>query len=318
MTAPRPLALALVLGCLLHARGTVSIASGQTTFGASASSSGSPAFAGGSSNQQPPAPERFPPQGWPMPVGDQMPRTFVLADVIDVTPDGDHSDISWDAEGWHGGDYNRLWFKSEGEQSFTRAERSIDAQLLYGRFIKKHYDVQIGGGVQTATFQGRNVTRGQAVVGVEGFVPYRYDLETLLFISQDGDVSGRVTFLRDYLITQRVVLQPRVETNIAAQRVEEFSVGSGLNNIEVGVRLRYEIRREFGPYVGLSVPMEASSAPPTWFVRRAETPARCVSCSACARGTEVYNSAGWTDIQTWTRPYLDRERTHDERRADHG
>lgn len=187
-----------------------------------------------------------------MPVEDQKRHTFAVADVIDVNPRGE-GDVSWDFNGWHGGDFNRLWFKSEGEQSFTEADRNIDVQLLYGRFIKKFYDFQIGGGLQTATFQGRNVTRGQAVVGLEAFVPFKSDLETLLFISQDGDIAGRITFIRDFLVTQRVVLQPRVETNVAGQRVEEFTVGSGLNNIELGVRLRFEIRREFGPYVGLSV-----------------------------------------------------------------
>lgn len=202
---------------------------------------------------QPPqqVPDRFPPPGWPMPVHDTKPHTFALADVLDFTP-GDDGDVSWDFEGWRGGDYNRLWFKSEGEQSFTQAERNLDVQLLYGRFIGRYYDFQIGGGMQTATYQGRNVTRGQAAVGVEGFVPYKFDLETLFFISHEGDVSGRVTFLREYLLTQRLILQPRAETNIAAQRVEEFSVGSGLNNIEFGLRVRYEIRRQFGPYIGVS------------------------------------------------------------------
>jgi len=187
-----------------------------------------------------------------MPVDDQKPHTFAVADVLDISPRGDESDVRWDMNGWHGGDYDRLWFKSEGEQSFRGGQRDIDVELLYGRFVKKYYDVQIGGAVQTATFRGGNVTRGQLVIGLEGLVPFKYDLETLLFISQDGDVSGRVTFERDYLITQRLILQPRFETNIAAQRVEQFGVGSGLNDIELGVRLRYEFRREFGPYAGLS------------------------------------------------------------------
>ena len=201
-------------------------------------------------SQQSAPPDRFPPAGWPMPVHDTRPRTFALADVLDFSPAGN---ANWDFEGWRGGDYNRLWFKSEGEQSLTRAERNLDVQLLYGRFIKRFYDFQVGGGVQTATFQGRNVTRGQAVIGLGGFVPYKFDLETLLFISHEGDVSGRVTYLREYLLTQRLILQPRAETNIAVQRVDEFFVGSGLNNVELGIRLRYEIRREVGPYVGFSL-----------------------------------------------------------------
>lgn len=203
-------------------------------------------------DQPPPAfPQRYPPPGWPMPVETHPIHTYLVTEKLDVAP-GSDGDLTWDVNGWHGGDFNRLWFKSEGEQAFGKAERNIDARLLYGRFVRKYYDAQIGGGIQTATFRDRNVTRGQLVLGLEGFVPYRYDLETLLFISQKGHVSGRVEFIRDYMLTQRLVMQPRVETNIAAQQVEEFGVGRGVNNLELGLRVRYEIRRQFGPYLGLS------------------------------------------------------------------
>lgn len=203
--------------------------------------------------QAPPAqpPDRFPPPGWPSPVDDRRPHTLAVADKLDLIPRSS-GELRWDLNGWSGGDLNRLWFKSEGDQNLSKAERNIDAQLLYGRFFGKFYDAQIGAGVQTATFEGRNVNRVQAVVGLEALVPFKSDVETLLFVSQKGDVSGRITAVRDYLMTQRLILQPRVETTIAAQQVREFTVGSGLNNIEIGFRLRYEIRREFGPYVGVS------------------------------------------------------------------
>ena len=218
-----------------------------------------PAFAQGAapaapaSAPQPPA--RFPPPGWPSPVEDSRPHTFVAADVLDITP-RDGGDLHWDVNGWTGGDLNRVWFKTEGDQGLSRSERNIDAQLLYGRFFGKYYDAQFGGGVQTATYQGRNVSRFQAVVGVEalwGWLPFRTDLESQLFVSHKGDVSARVTALRDYLVTQRLILQARAETTVAAQEVKEFTVGSGLNDFEVGFRLRYEFRREFGPYVGVNV-----------------------------------------------------------------
>ena len=193
-----------------------------------------------------------PGKDWPKPVDDEMRTTFVLADVLEFHPNGDESDFRWDFESWHGGDFNRLWLKTEGEQSATRPERNFDLQLLYGRFVKKYYDVQIGARADTRYFRGASVTRGQAVVGIEGLVPYRYEVEAALFVSHQGDVSGRFTFARDFLVTQRLVLQARFETNIAAQRVERFGVGSGLNDIEPGLRLRYEIRRKFGPYVGVT------------------------------------------------------------------
>lgn len=211
------------------------------------------------STQRPGNPERTelppfpPPRDWPPPVEGETTRLFVLADVLEYRASRKESDFRWDTEGWYGGDYNRLWFKSEGERNTAlKADYDIDFQLLYGRFVKRYYDFQVGARVETQSFQGRNVTRMHAVIGFEGLVPYRYDIEPLLFISQNGDVSGRFTITRDLLVTQRLILQPRFETTLAAQRVERFTTGTGLTNIEAGLRLRYEIRREFAPYFGVS------------------------------------------------------------------
>jgi copper resistance protein B len=195
---------------------------------------------------------------WPAPVNDQERRLFTLIDVLDYRPriggGQGHDDYRWDVEGWYGGDYNRLWFKSEGQRDTAfKADYDVDVQLLYGRFIQKHYDLQIGGRVETQSFKGRNVTRGLGVIGIEGLVPYNYEFESALFIDQGGAVSARLSFTKDLLLTQRLIFQARFETNAAVQRVERFTTGSGLNNLEFGVRLRYEIQREFAPYFGISL-----------------------------------------------------------------
>ena len=202
---------------------------------------------------------KFPAPGdWPAPVNDQERRLFTLIDVLEYRPrtggSQGHDDYRWDIEGWYGGDYNRVWFKSEGQKDTAfKADYDVDFQLLYGRFIQKYFDFQIGPRVETQTFRGRNVTRGFGVIGIEGLVPYNYDFESSLFIDQNGAVSARLAFTKDLLLTQRLILQTRFETNAAVQRVEEFTTGSGLNNLEFGARLRYEIRREFAPYVGISL-----------------------------------------------------------------
>ena len=203
-------------------------------------------------------PNVSPQQDWPAPVNDQEHHLFTLVDVLEFRPktgggDGT-SDYRWDIEGWYGGDYNRVWFKSEGQKDTAfKADYDVDFQLLYGRFIQKYYDFQIGPRVETQTFRGRNVTRGLGVIGIEGLVPYNYEFESALFIDQNGAVSARLSLTKDMLVTQRLILQTRFETNAAVQRVEEFTTGSGLNNLEFGVRLRYEIRREVAPYVGISL-----------------------------------------------------------------
>lgn len=193
------------------------------------------------------------PKSWPMPVGDRKRETYVLVDVFEFRPKPNNSDFRWDVESWHGGDLNKLWFKSEGARNTAlKADYDIDAQILYGRFLKKYYDFQVGLRAETQIYQGRNVSRGQAVIGVEGLVPYNYEIESALFISQNGDVSGRLTLTKDLRLTQRWVVQSRFETSMAAQRVERFTTGSGLNNLEMGFRLRYDVSRKFSPYVGVS------------------------------------------------------------------
>lgn len=201
---------------------------------------------------KPPVPPYPPPKDWEKPVGDDRPYTFFLADVLEFRPKGSDSDVRWDTEGWRGGDFNKIWFKSEGEKSTTSKDLDLDFQLLYARFVRRYYDFQIGGRVQTLTYRGRNATRVQAVVGIEGLRPYNYEIEATAFVDPKGNVSGRFTATKDFLMTQRWILQPRFETNLAIQRVERFRTGRGLNDIEAGFRLRYEIRREFAPYIGFA------------------------------------------------------------------
>ena len=246
-------ALPLVLVCLWG----VVTASAQTAPSATPTPSPTPALitaapagtSGGLASTQ----GNLPPKDWPKPVDDEMKHTFIRADVLEFRPGREDSDFRWDVEGWRGGDFNRFWFKSEGERNTAlKADYDIDLQMLYGRFVKKYYDFQVGVRVETQSFRGANVTRAHAVIGIEGLVPYRYEFEAALFISHQGHVSGRVSFTRDYLLTQRWILQGRVEANAAAQRVERFTTSKGLNNIEAGLRLRYEVQRKFGPYIGIS------------------------------------------------------------------
>ena len=216
------------------------------------------AIVGSSAKQEGTRSKFSPPGDWPAPVNDQERRLFTLVDVLEYRPNTGgsrgHDDYRWDIEGWYGGDYNRLWFKSEGQKDTAfKADYDVDFQLLYGRFIQKYFDLQMGGRVETQSFKGSNVTRSLGVIGIEGLVPYNYDFESSLFIDQNGAVSARLAFTKDLLLTQRLILQTRFETNAAVQRVEEFTTGSGLNNLELGGRLRYEIRRWFAPYVGVSL-----------------------------------------------------------------
>jgi copper resistance protein B len=153
----------------------------------------------------------------------------------------------WDGEFWYGGDINRLTIKSEGEGTF-RANAEGEAQALYSRAVGPYFNLQAG----VRQDFGRGPGSTYATVGFEGLAPYWFDVEGALFLSDKGDIFGRLEGYYDQRITQRLVLQPRVELNISAQGVPASGLGSGLSDAEAGLRLRYEVKREFAPYVGVS------------------------------------------------------------------
>lgn len=152
----------------------------------------------------------------------------------------------WDGEAWYGGDINRLWFKSEGEGEFGGPLEKVQAQALYSHAIGPYWNVQ--GGLR---YDFRpNPSRAYATIGLEGLAPSFFDVEAALFLSNKGELLGKLEGYYDQRITQRLILQPRAALNFAAQDTPELKTGAGLSDAEVGLRLRYDIRREFAPYVG--------------------------------------------------------------------
>lgn len=153
----------------------------------------------------------------------------------------------WDLEAWYGGDLNRLVLKSEGEGSWDDGAEDAEAQVLYSRAVGVYTDLQVG--VRHDFEPGPQ--RTYAVVGFESLLPYWFEAEGALFLSDKGEVLGRLEGTYDFRLAQRLVLQPRAELNFSAQDIPSRGVGSGLSDVEAGLRLRYEIRREFAPYVGV-------------------------------------------------------------------
>ncbi|MEM9617009.1 MAG: copper resistance protein B [Pseudomonadota bacterium] len=154
----------------------------------------------------------------------------------------------WDGQGWYGGDKNKIWVKTEGEYSFDEAVfEDAEMQALWSRAITRYFDVQAG--VRQDFAPGDDRTFG--VIGLQGLAPYWFEVDIAAFVSDDGDVSARVELEYELLLTQRLILQPRTELNFAVQSVAESGIGSGLSTAEIGARLRYEIKREFAPYIGV-------------------------------------------------------------------
>lgn len=167
------------------------------------------------------------------------------ADLLEWSPKGDG--YSWEVEGWVGGDINRFAFKTEGEGASGKGVEAAEVQLLYSRAVARYTDVQVG---LRYDFEPRS--RAYLTVGAAAMFPYWFEAEAALFLSDKGDLFARVEGSYDWRLTQRLILQPRAELEFAAQDTPEAETGSGLSTAELGLRLRYEIRREFAPYVGVA------------------------------------------------------------------
>jgi len=172
----------------------------------------------------------------------------VLVNIAEYQVRRGRDGYRWDGEAWIGGDIDRLTIKSEGEGDRGRSLGSGEVQALYSRALDPYWNLQAG---IRYDFKP-DPSRAYATIGIEGLAPYWFDVEGALFVSNKGDVLARAEAWYDQRVTQFVVLQPRAEANFAMQDVRATGTGSGLNDLELGLRLRYDKSRRFGPYVGVS------------------------------------------------------------------
>ncbi|NWA68844.1 copper resistance protein B [Pseudomonas reactans] len=155
--------------------------------------------------------------------------------------------LNWDIKGWVGGDIDRLWLRSEGERSAGRTE-SAEAQALWGHAISPWWDLV--GGVRQDFKPGDGQT--WAAFGAQGMALYNFEAEATVFVGEAGRTAARLEGDYDILLTNRLILQPTAELNFYGRSDPQRGVGSGLSDSELGLRLRYEVRREFAPYVGVT------------------------------------------------------------------
>jgi len=154
--------------------------------------------------------------------------------------------LEWDGAAWYGGDYNKLWFKTEG---MRRAGTTEDArnELLWDRIFSRWWSLQTG----IRQDFGVGPSRTRAALGVQGGAPYFFAVEATAYVGEGGRSAARLSTEYDLLFTQRLILQPEAEVNFYGKEDPSRRIGSGLSELEVGLRLRYELRREFAPYLAL-------------------------------------------------------------------
>lgn len=188
---------------------------------------------------------------WPEPIMSY--RTGqILFDRLEVTrTDNDEELLVWDMLAWYGGDRNRVYFKSEGENIRNDGEPSEleSAELLASRLIAPFWELQGGVGTRGSIASGAR-RENYLVFSLFGTAPYRFEMDNSITINEDGDVAATIEAEYDLRLTQVSYLQPRVELAAALTDAEKYERPRGLNDVRVGLRYRYEFSREFAPYIG--------------------------------------------------------------------
>ncbi|MDP9712977.1 UNVERIFIED_ORG: copper resistance protein B [Pseudomonas fluorescens] len=180
-------------------------------------------------------------------VHDSAINTYFLADKLEWQDADDASILAWDLSGWIGGDIDRLWLRSEGERSNGKTE-DAEVQALWGHAISPWWDVVSG--VRQDFKPGAPQT--WAAFGLQGMALYNFEAEATAFLGENGQSALRLEGDYDILLTNRLILQPTAELNVYGKNDPQRGIGSGLANTEAGLRLRYEFRREFAPYIGVT------------------------------------------------------------------
>jgi copper resistance protein B len=159
---------------------------------------------------------------------------------------GPQSASAWQGEGWYGGDTDKAWLRSEGN---TRADRLADAraELFWDHIVARWWSLQLGAREDF----GVGPTRAWVALGARGLAPQGIGVEATLYAGAAARTAARLKLEYELLFTQRLVLQPEVEVNLYGKSDPERDIDSGVSDLEIGLRLRYEVRREFAPYAGV-------------------------------------------------------------------
>jgi copper resistance protein B len=183
----------------------------------------------------------------PMGMDDTAAVGKVMVDQLESEGGSGGTVLAWDGQAWYGGDYNKVWLKSEGSPD-PRNQDTARTELLWDHVLTRWWDLQTG----VRYDLGHGPARGWAAVGIEGLAAYWFDVEATLYVGEAGRTAARFRVEHDLLITQRLIVQPEVETNFYGKADAARDATSGLSDMELGLRVRYEIRRELAPYVGVA------------------------------------------------------------------
>ena len=211
------------------------------------------------------------PEVEPHAVQDQGLNYFVLFDQVEVQGGESEKGLNWDSRGWFGRDLNRVWFRTEGEFDDGRSNEAA-VHLFYGRAFARWWDLVVG--LRQDFLPGP--AQSWLAVGVQGMAPYWFDVEATAYLGAGGQTAARLTAEYELLFTNRLALQPLVEVNLYGKTNAARRIGAGVSAFDAGLRLRYELRREFAPYLGV-----------TWHTSFGETAGFAEAAGGSARGRRI-------------------------------
>lgn len=182
------------------------------------------------------------------PIDDQAIHVHAILNQLEGRFGAGGSGFRWQGEAWAGTDWNRLWLKSEGDVTKNGTLEDGQQELFYDRPISTYFDLQAGVRSDLDSGSGRT----WAALGVEGLAPYFFEVSATAYASDTGHYAAKLEGSYDLFLTQRLILQPQIEMNFYTKPDPARRTGSGLGDLDTGLRLRYEVTRKFAPYIGVT------------------------------------------------------------------
>ncbi len=194
-----------------------------------------------------------PPPDFPQTINDDDVYHFVNVEQLEYRfANTGLNQLGWDIKAAVGTDYDKFYFKTEGDWSFDDGHGGeSENDFLYSRLIAPFWDVQIGAQYANDWTEDDYNDRYSGVLALLGTLPYMIETDASLYLSTDGDLTANIELTYDWWLTQRLILQPRAEFILAARDIDDRNLGAGLAETNLDLRLRYEIEREIAPYIGL-------------------------------------------------------------------
>ena len=186
------------------------------------------------------------PGGQTLKMGDEHNFAVFLVDRLERVDLDEGSSGAYDVQAWFGRNYDRLVLKAEGEVANGRLE-DANTELFWGHAVAAYWDTQLG----LRHDSGEGPSRNWLALGIQGLAPYWFEVDATAYAGEGGRTALNLEVEYELLLTQRLVLQPRIETEFYGKDDPARGIGNGWSSSAVGLRLRYEFRREFAPYVGV-------------------------------------------------------------------